>query len=81
MIITKKLNRKIKKELTIAEFKKEFKADIDSAIKNFIESENKKQQYLPDIMKKNIDESDFYLSLHFNFNNHNQQSEWFIEKI
>ena len=81
MIITKKLNRKEKKELTIAEFKKQYKADLDAAIKDFIKSENEKQQYLPKIMQNKTDESDFYLSLHFNFNHHNHDSEWFIEKI
>ena len=70
MIITKKSNQKIKKELTITKFKQDF-----------IESENKKQEYLPKFLRKNIDASDFYLNLHFNFNHHNNKSEWFIEKI
>ena len=81
MIITKKSNQKIKKELTITEFKQEYQDDIDSAIKDFIESENKKQEYLPKFLRKNIDASDFYLNLHFNFNHHNSKSEWFIERI
>ena len=81
MIITKKSNQKIKKELTITKFKQEYQDDIDSAIQDFIESENKKQEYLPKFLRKNIDASDFYLNLHFNFNHHNNKSEWFIEKI
>ena len=80
IVIWNKKYRDKKEELTLNEFKQKFKAELNVAIQNYIETENKRIEYLPKCMKKEKDENDFYNDLRWNFNQHSQ-SEWFIERI
>lgn len=78
--ITHRRTRK-KRVLTLEEFKKEFAEELKNII-DYYSQEMEKNNYLPDIMGKKDHEGDFYLSLHFNFNNYGRFfCDWYIERI
>ena len=63
-------------ELTLHEFKIRFAKEIIRAF----ESYKKTEQAKPYFKIKNIDESDFYFDLQWNFNHH-VCSDWYIAQI
>lgn len=66
--------------LLLEEFKQEFHKELKQGIKAYSEDEERKN-FLPKIVCRNKDyESEFFLSLHFNFNNY-VHSEWYIERF
>lgn len=77
-------NRRTRKSrvLLLEEFKKEFAAELQQAIRHYSEHE-KQKEFLPPIMTRNKDyTSDFYFSLQYNFNNYACiHTNWFIERF
>lgn len=63
-------------ELTLHEFKTRFAKDIKRAFESYQQIELAKSYF----KIKNIDESDFYFDLQWNFNHH-ACSDWYIEKL
>ena len=62
--------------ITLPEFKTRFAKDIKRAFESYKQTELAK----PYFKIKNIDESDFYFDLQWNFNHH-ACSDWYIAKI
>ena len=62
--------------ITFPEFKIRFAKEIKTAFESYIRSELAK----PYFKIKNIDESDFYFDLQWNFNHH-ACSDWYIAQI
>lgn len=75
MILRNKRTREIL-NLTLSEFKIRFAKEITTAFESYIRTE----QLRPHFRIKNIDESDFYFDLQWNFNHH-ACSDWYIEKF
>ena len=75
MILKNKRTRE-KLELTLSEFKIRFSKEIKRAFESYKQTELVKQYF----KIKNIDESDFYFDLQWNFNHH-ACSDWYIAKI
>lgn len=62
--------------ITLPEFKTRFAKEIKAAFKSYKQTELAK----PYFKIKNVDESDFYFDLQWNFNHH-ACSDWYIEKF
>ena len=75
-MILKNKRTKEKLELTLSEFKIRFAKEIQTAIESYRRTEVSK----PYFKRKNINESDFYFDLQWNFN-HFGNSNWFIEHM
>lgn len=61
---------------TLSEFKTQFSKEIKTAFQSYMRTELAK----PYFKIKNIDESDFYFDLQWNFN-HYASSDWYIIKL
>ncbi len=75
MILRNKRTREIL-NLTLSEFKIRFAKEIATAFESYIRTELTK----PYFKLRNIDESDFYFDLQWNFNHH-AYSDWYIYRI
>ena len=75
MILKNKRTRE-KFELTLSEFKIQFAKEIKRAFESYKQTELTK----PYFNIKNVDESDFYFDLQWNFNHH-ACSDWYIERL
>ena len=62
--------------ITLSEFKIRFAKEIKTAFESYKQTELAKSYF----KIKNIDESDFYFDLQWNFNHH-ACSDWYIEKF
>ena len=80
-IILKNRRTNESRQLSLEEFKNEFRMELTQAYNNYKNQEEQKDMLLPPFMHKNRNyQSDFYFDLRWNFNNH-QTSLWYIERI
>ena len=80
-IILKNRRTNESRQLSLEEFKNEFRMELIQAYNNYKNQEEQKDMLLPPFMHKNRNyQSDFYFDLRWNFNNH-QTSLWYIERI
>lgn len=74
-VVKNKLTKE-KLEMTVAEFKKKFVKEIQTAYESYKRSAENKPYFR---LKKDY-ETDFYFDLRWNFNNFSN-SNWYIDKI
>ena len=80
MILINKSTREAE-VLTVKEFKYKYSSELSDAVDNYIKSQQRKIYLCPFRIKCHKEyESEFCLSLRWNFNNYTY-SDWYIERI
>lgn len=75
-------NKRTREQLVLSfdEFKAQFKIEFERAYQDFIRHETEKNSFLPEFMQTHLSETDFLLSLQWNFNNY-AHLDWYITAI